>query len=193
MIHFYKSIILSPNHRWITWDELEKGVTNDNFEILFSSKEIAQTKDRVNRLPLSIDTRIDISHENEPALKGIREESIGQIDEYQKEHINEIENLHNKNAALFRQLSATDFKLKIYKILLSLIIISILGYFVFLLSDQINWPWFQQHAKKMNLQIYAMLVIIGVVWIIFDSNKKRRLLLVGSLLLATFIAIIQIL
>lgn len=56
----------------------------------------------------------------------------------------------------------------------------------------VSWQWLIQHPKKLGLQISAILVIFGAVWLFLDRNSNRRWFAFSSVILATVVGLIQI-
>ena len=64
---------------------------------------------------------------------------------------------------------------------------------VLILPPILSWKWLIQHSHKLGLQVGAILDVLGISWIIIDTNKKRRWFALGSIVLASIITMIEIL
>lgn len=87
-------------------------------------------------------------------------------------------------------------ELERYKRLLVLIlgiVLLVIGLFViFFLPTLISWQWFISHPKKLGLQLCALLILLGTIWTVFDKDKNRKWFAFGTIIIAAFIAITQI-
>lgn len=73
------------------------------------------------------------------------------------------------------------------------ILVSVIGLSaLFFLPKAAEWNWFIEHEHKTGLQIYSSLFIIGISWLIIDTNSTRRWIAFGSVILAAIIGLAQI-
>jgi membrane-associated HD superfamily phosphohydrolase len=78
------------------------------------------------------------------------------------------------------------------RLLLSVIFAIVSFSIIFLTPLLGKWTWFEQHPKKTNLYIIAVLFVCGISWIIIDTNLNRRLLIGGSLIIGLILTLLQI-
>ena len=126
------------------------------------------------------------------ALRTEADESQRQIADLQEEQGREIDRLNTRNTELSAGLALSETFLRRYKFALS-VAIALMGVFsVYWLPELLKWQWLLQHTKKTALQLNGIAFFIGVSWIVADSNSKRRLFVLASLVVAAMLAAIQL-
>lgn len=64
---------------------------------------------------------------------------------------------------------------------------------IFLFSSTTSWQWLSQHPHETGLKATAIFMLLGISWIIVDTNKRRRWFALSSIVLAALLGIIQML
>jgi hypothetical protein len=62
----------------------------------------------------------------------------------------------------------------------------------FYLPTSVNWSWLLNHNHKLGIQLCSAICVIGLSWIIVDSDKTRRNWALGSVILGAVLALTQI-
>jgi hypothetical protein len=78
-----------------------------------------------------------------------------------------------------------------FKVSLGLFFIALSITLLFLLPVVISWQWFNQHPKRLGLQICSLLILGGIFWAIID--KRNRQWSVGTIIIGAVLVMIQIL
>lgn len=92
--------------------------------------------------------------------------------------------------SLEKQIERYKFFLKLLVVgIFTLIIISL----IFTLPAYMDLQWLLMHPKKLGLQLCSALIVLGVAWIMVDSDGSRKWVAFGSIVISALIGIIQLL
>jgi hypothetical protein len=82
--------------------------------------------------------------------------------------------------------------LTLYRFILGLLVLGVGCGTIFFIPSAINWTWFISHPHRLGIQVGMTIFLLGTCWIILDTDKKRRYLVLTSILFGIIVTIIQI-
>ena len=89
----------------------------------------------------------------------------------------DIERRHERNSRMLRWLLG--------------VAVAALGIGAILLPSYLNWQWLVTHPHRLGIQLAASAALLGVFWIIVDTNDARRRWAIGTIIVGSLMTIIK--
>jgi hypothetical protein len=123
-------------------------------------------------------------------IKAESTERIAEFTELLGSRQHDVEEMDDALKRMRRELDRLGF---LFRLFLGAIVAVIGIGSVFILPSALSWRWLLQHTSKLGLQASAAFGMLGISWVIVDTDKSRRWFALGSVVLAAISAVLQLL
>lgn len=139
------------------------------------------------------DKSVEALQEREREMMKIKAESTERIAEFTELLESRQHDVEEMNDALRRMRRELDRLGFLFRLFLGAIVAVIGIGSIFILPSALSWSWLLKHTSKLGLQASATFGMLGISWVIVDTDKNRRWFALGSVVLAAISAVLQLL
>jgi membrane protease subunit (stomatin/prohibitin family) len=137
-------------------------------------------------------TGISLSDVSIAQILGVEQDVFMQPDEWKKTIRQMAKEIEGKTNELNAKMTAIEAGQSTFRFLVLTIIFAIGMVGIFFLPQAVSWGWLLNHPHKMGLQLGTTILLIGICWILYETNKEKRLAIILGTIVVACLTLVQI-